>query len=68
MTNMPEPIKTGLMRGLLLGGVGAAVAFFGLWPQEPGMRELISATVLAGLTPLAGLLGFGELDRRRDAP
>jgi hypothetical protein len=62
---MREEYRTGLERGLQVGAIGAALTFFGLWPQEPGMRELISATAIAGLTPLAGFLGYGAVDARK---
>jgi hypothetical protein len=65
---MREEYRTGLGRGLLIGGVGAVLAFFALWPQEPGTRELVSATVIAGVTPLAGLLGYGAWDARKSSP
>jgi hypothetical protein len=62
---LKEEYRTGLTRGLLIGAVAAVLTFFAQWPLDPGMRELISATVVAGVTPLAGLLGYSALDARK---
>ncbi len=56
------PYRTPLLRGLALGLLSAAIAFFNLWPQDPGMREIISATVLGGIIPMAGVVGYGLYD------
>ena len=56
------PYRVPVLRGIALGLISATIAFFNLWPQDPGMREIISATVLGGLVPMSGVVGYGLYD------
>ena len=63
---MREEHRTSLERGIGTAVVGGALAFFTLWPTDPAMKQLVSATAVAALTPLAAFFGLGVADARRN--